>query len=125
MPSFGRQSIRNRDQCTQSLQRVLDEAIKHYDFTCIWGFRDREDQNTAFENGNSKFRWPFSKHNRKPSRAFDVVPYPKGFKATNLQFYLLATHILRAAVKVGVRIRWGGHWKMRDLAHFELEKEQA
>ena len=121
MASFGKRSRTNRDTCTEELQDVLDEAIKGYDFSIIWGHRDKEAQNRAFEEGFSNLSWPRSKHNQVPSEAFDVVPYPMGFQATNEQFYEMATYILQAASSLGIRVRWGGHWKgLRDMAHFEL-----
>ena len=122
MPKFGSSSLRKVDECHQELQHVLHEAIIGYDFSCIWGHRNREDQQTAFENGYSDLKYPFSQHNRKPSRAFDVIPWPKGFQASDLDFYIQATYILRAAIKVGVGIKWGGHWPRKDLAHFELAR---
>ena len=126
MPHFGRASKDRRDQCHPKLQRVLDEAIKHYDLSCIWGYRDRETQNGMFENGQSLLMFPDSKHNRKPSRAFDVIPYPEGFAASDATFYLQATYIYRAANTCGVRIVWGGHWtKLKDLAHFELDNKEV
>lgn len=125
MPSFGIRSKRCRDTCHPKLQEVLDEAIKHYDFSVIWGHRGRYDQDEAYRTGNSKLRWPLSKHNSLPSRAFDVIPYPNGFKSDDSEFYLQATHILRAALELGVPLNWGGHWKnFKDLAHFELDKEK-
>ncbi len=125
MPRFGTRSLSKVHECEDSLQRVLFEAIKHYDFSCIWGFRDQVDQTTVFRDGFSRTQWPNSKHNSSPSRAFDVIPYPQGFKADHKEFYKQATYILRAAVEVGVNIKWAGHWKRRDegpdLAHFELD----
>lgn len=121
MASFGPKSRRCRDECEPALQRVLNEAIKHYDFSCIWGHRTQAEQDKVYNEGFSTVRWPDSKHNKYPSRAFDVIPYPDGFKASTEEFNLLATHILCAAAKLGVPLRWGGHWKnFKDLAHFEL-----
>jgi hypothetical protein len=78
-----------------------------------------------YENGTSQLRYPFSKHNRKPSRAFDVIPYPHGFKASDEEFYKQASYILAAANEVQVRVNWGGHWSsLRDLAHFELSDKE-
>jgi hypothetical protein len=75
----------------------------------------------VYTEGFSTVRWPDSKHNKYPSRAFDVIPYPEGFAADTEEFNLLATHILCAAAKLGVPLRWGGHWQhFKDLAHFEL-----
>lgn len=125
MPSYGTRSLRCVAECHPKLQLVLNETIKHYDSSCIWGYRDRKTQDAAYADGYSQLRWPRSKHNRKPSRAFDLIPYPNGFKATTLQFYIQATHVLRAASKVGVSIKWGGHWRsLKDLAHFELDSSE-
>jgi peptidoglycan L-alanyl-D-glutamate endopeptidase CwlK len=121
MPSLGRKSKEKRDECADELQDVLNEAIKHYDFSVIWGFRGREAQEKAFAEGHSNARWGESKHNFLPSRAFDVIPYPDGFDATDEEFYKMATYVLVAAAQVGVPLRWGGHFNnLKDLAHFEL-----
>lgn len=121
MPSFGTNSRKHRDSCEEELKKVLNEAIKSFDFSCIWGHRGMEAQNKAFNEGHSTKRWPNSKHNRFPSSAFDVIPYPKGFDASHGEFYEMATYIMQSAIKLGVRVRWGGHWKNpKDMAHFEL-----
>ena len=127
MPTFGTTSKRRLDELDEELQLVLNEAILHFDFSVIWTHRGMEDQNTAFNNGESQLRWPTSKHNALPAQAFDIVPYPGGYDATNEEFYEMATYIYAAATKYGVPIRWGGHWKNytgrgeydRDWAHFE------
>ena len=122
MASFGAKSQRCRAECHIKLQRVLDEAIQNYDFAVIWGYRNREEQERAFLSGNSKARFGQSRHNVMPSRAFDVIPYPKGFKASDAEFYFLATVIMAAAIRVNVQIKWGGHFRsIKDLAHFELD----
>ena len=124
MPSFSKRSLKARSTCHPKLQEVLDEAIKHYDFSVIWGHRGRTDQDRAYEAGHSKLQWPASKHNSLPSKAFDIVPYPDGFNSPHSEFYLQATYVLRAALKLGVHLNWGGHWKnFKDLAHFELMED--
>lgn len=121
MPRFGKQSKENVSECHQDLQDVLNEAINHYDFSCIEGHRNQGKQNHYFSIGTSTVKWPNSKHNSQPSRAADCIPYPDGFDAEDSTFYEMATHILGAASRVGVRLKWGGHWKnFKDLAHFEL-----
>lgn len=127
MPQFGKSSKEKRNSCDQDSQDVLNEAIKHFDFSIVWGHRDMQEQNVAFNEGRSRNRWPTSKHNSFPSRAFDIVPYPEGFNASYERFYEMATYILAASSALGVRLRWGGHWKNytgkgehdRDWAHFE------
>lgn len=62
----------------KDLQIILGEAIKHIDITVVQGFRDEMAQNTAFNCGYSKVKWPNSKHNKMPSHAVDIIPlkYP-------------------------------------------------
>jgi peptidoglycan L-alanyl-D-glutamate endopeptidase CwlK len=124
MPSFGPKSKRVLAECEQDIQDVLNEAIKHIDFSCIWGHRGKEDQNAAFRDGFSTVEWPNSKHNKTPARAVDIIPYPGGFDNDDEAFFLLATYVLRAANELGVDLVWGGHWRsFKDLAHFELRTE--
>lgn len=128
MPSFGQRSLSNLETCHPDLQRVLHEAIKHFDFSVIWGHRDKVAQDEAFLNGKSRNRWPTSNHNTNPSTAVDIVPYPELYEASYEKFFEMATYVLAAASALGVRIRWGGHWLnyggpgyyRRDWAHFEL-----
>jgi hypothetical protein len=128
MPHFGTASKTHLDTIEPEIQDVLKEAIKHTDFSIVWGFRDMEAQNQAFAAGRSQRRWPTSKHNSDPSIAFDVTPYPRGYNSTYKEFFEMATYILAAASKQGVPLRWGGHWKNftgkgqydRDWAHFEM-----
>jgi peptidoglycan L-alanyl-D-glutamate endopeptidase CwlK len=124
MSSFGTRSTERLLTCDPKIQRVLYEAIKHYDFSVVWGHRGQKAQDKAFALGHSKLKWPNSNHNGMPSRAVDVVPYPDGFKNDDTEFYVMATYILAAAAQEGVKLKWGGHWKsFRDLAHFELDRE--
>ena len=126
MPSFGTNSKRRLATCDPKIKEVLNEAIKHFDFSCIWGHRGKYHQNRAFSQGYSEVEWPHSRHNSLPSEAVDVVPYPGGFSNEDAAFYEMATYVLRAASKLGVDLRWGGHWtSLKDLAHFELGRNQG
>ena len=127
MPSFGDRSMKAATSCSHKCQLVLHEAIKHFDFSVICGHRGRKKQTEAFNAGKSQLEFPDSNHNSNPSHAFDVVPYPEGFAAPYDRFFEMASYILAAAAKKGVKLRWGGHWKNfsgngemdRDWAHFE------
>jgi peptidoglycan L-alanyl-D-glutamate endopeptidase CwlK len=123
MPYFGHKSKRCLSTVHPLLQKVLNEAINHYDFSIIYGHRGRLRQNDAFVRGNSKLKWPNSRHNSKPAEAFDVIPHPYGFDSSDEEFYRMATYILSSAAKLGVALDWGGHWtSFKDLAHFELNR---
>lgn len=120
MPTFGKRSKQHLATLEPELRAVMNEAIKHYDFSIICGHRDMEAQNTAFNENKSQVRWPDSNHNSYPSRAVDCTPYPLDWDDID-EFHVMSTHIFAAAVKLGVRIRWGGHWKnFKDYPHFEL-----
>ena len=128
MARFGRTSLRKRQDADTRWQEILDEAIKHYNFSIVWTHRNRESQNVAHASGNSKLEWPKSKHNALPSLAVDIIPYPTGWSDLT-EFREMATYIYAAAMKLGYKIKWGGHWKNytgkgdldRDWAHFQLE----
>lgn len=120
MPQFSQRSKDNLNSCEDDLRRVLIEAIRHYDFSVVCGHRGMEEQNKAFNEGNSTLRWPKSRHNAYPSRAVDIIPYPTGYDDIE-EFFKMATYIFAAANKLGISIRWGGHWKnFKDYPHFEL-----
>lgn len=110
------------DTCELEIRQVLNEAIKHYDFSVVCGHRNKDDQTRAHEDGFSTVPWPYSNHNDYPSRAVDVIPYPTGYDDIH-EFYVMATHILAAANKLQIKLKWGGHWKnFKDYPHFELQK---
>ena len=127
MPRFGTRSKLALATCDERLQVVLVAAIKHYDFAILTGHRGEEDQNAAVDAGRSKLRWPDSRHNVLPSLAVDVVPWfdqDPHIQWRNLwEFDRMATYILREASRLGVNLKWGGHWKrFRDYPHFQLEE---
>lgn len=120
MPIFSKRSLTNLKTCHPDLQKVAHEAIKRFDFTVIEGHRGKEDQNKAFAEGKSKLKWPDSKHNRRPSSAFDAVPVPLDWNDTQ-SFHDMAHHMKEAAKRVGVKIKWGGDFtNFFDGPHFEL-----
>lgn len=132
MPSFGQESLNRKRQLHPKLQEILDEGIKHQDFTIVCGFRGRKEQELAFSLGNSKKHWPESKHNRLPAVAADLCPYKKGLQWKNREgFYYLMGLLRGIAISKGIKIRLGVDWDMdgditdqtfNDLPHIELEE---
>lgn len=126
--TFGAASLERRKTIHPKLQEIVDEAIKHVNFSIVYGHRDKDSQDEAFERGVSKLQWPDSKHNSLPSKAVDVAPYPIDWDNTN-RFCYLAGIIMMIAKQKGIRLRWGGDWnedgelknnRFNDLPHFEL-----
>ena len=76
MPRFSQESFSKLSTCHQDLQILFYEVIKSFDCTILEGYRNEQDQEKAFKEGNSKLHWPNGKHNSSPSRAVDVSPYP-------------------------------------------------
>ena len=90
------------------------------DFTVICGERDKVAQDEAYGKGASKLKYPKSKHNRKPSLAVDIAPYPIDWN-NHARFTELAKRFKRIAENKSINVRWGGDFKgFKDLVHFEL-----
>lgn len=117
--------------CDEKIQKVINEAIKDtpVDFTVVCGHRGEKEQNEAFKNGFSKLKYPKGKHNKNPSKAVDIVPYPKMWDASKEEFEILAFHILATGKKLGIKLKWGNDWNMNgrsddekfhDSPHYEL-----
>ena len=126
MPSFGAKSKAHLAQLHPLLQKVLNEAIKTYDFAIIESFRDREAQEDAFRRKTTKAHFGQSAHNYKPAVAVDIVPHPLDWNDT-AEFEKMGAHVMAVAKKLGVSLRWGGDWDFNpktkdgwDKPHFEL-----
>lgn len=128
MYKFGSRSMQRLETCHQDIQFVLKDAIHIIDFTILCGHRNEEDQEKAFLAGRSKLRFPQSKHNKTPSLAVDIAPWPIDWHNKN-RFYLLIGIILGLSRSMGIKMRSGGDWDMdgditdqlfNDLPHFEL-----
>lgn len=128
MPYFSEASKARLKTCHKDLQELFNEVIKHHDCTILEGHRDREAQNTAYINGRSKLKYPFSKHNTYPSDAVDVAPYPIDWEDLE-RFRRFAWFVRGVAAARGIEIRCGADWDgdhdikdqtFHDLPHFEL-----
>lgn len=114
--------------CHLQLQQLFEEVCKTHDCTILEGYRDKKRQDDAYNSGLSKLKFPQSKHNRFPSHAVDVIPYPIDFSDVK-RIYTFGRFVVDTAKKLGIKIRWGGDWdgdgdttdqKFNDLVHFEL-----
>lgn len=121
MPSFSKKSLERLATCDIRLQKVFLEVIKEYDCTILCGHRGEQEQNDAFAKGNSKLKYPNSKHNSLPSKAVDAAPWPIDWNDLN-RFKELAEVVLRIAASQGTKLTYGGSWvKFPDYPHFQLE----
>lgn len=143
MAVFSVKSERALATCDMRLQEVLKAAIKRLDFSVVCGYRSPVEQFELFkqgrDNNNPSGKWRVSdrakivtycdgklkksKHNLRPSQAVDIVPCGRSGKpvwSDEEGFERLATVVLDEARRLGVRLQWGGLWKMKDYPHFEL-----
>lgn len=137
MAKFGPTSVKKLKTCHPDIQKVLNEAIKHYDFTVLFGYRTPEEQFELFKQGrkfngsawvkvgptvtNLDGKTKLSEHNHSPSLAVDIAPFPIIWNDIS-RFKELSKVIKEAATKVGVDIEWGGDWKtFVDYPHYQIK----
>ena len=131
MPRFSKTSLDRLQTCDQKLQLLALAVVQEFDCTVVCGHRSEEEQNLAYAEGNSKLKYPQSKHNQRPSIAMDLAPYiaGQGISWDKDQCYFFAGYVLATARTLGIPLRWGGDWDgdkdvkdqtFNDLVHFEL-----
>lgn len=116
------------------LQVLFFEVIRTFDCIVTEGYRNEADQEAAFKRGATTLHYPHGKHNRQPSMAVDVAPYPINYNDSK-RFYYFAGYVkgiaerLKVEGKITHTVRWGGDWDrdtqvndqtFNDLVHFEL-----
>ena len=130
-PKWGANSLNTRETIDPRLNAVSDVVLQIRDHSIIQGHRGEHEQNAAFDAGNSKLRWPDGKHNKLPSLALDMQPYPLPQDHDTLREDLsyLAGLYVGVGRMMGLTLRWGGdfdmdgetadnHWD--DLYHIEI-----
>ena len=129
MPYFGEKSKERLNTCDRKLQKVFNEVIKHVDCSVLEGHREKDRQNKLYEEEKTKVKYPDGRHNRQPSSAVDVTPYPVDWEDRERQT-LFAGFVIGVASQMGIKLRWGGDWdqdfqvvdnRFDDFPHFELK----
>ncbi len=135
MAKFSQKSSNRLNTCHPDIQKVMNEAIKHFDFTVLSGFRSPNEQLELYKQGRElkDGKWvrvgktvtnvdgvnTKSKHNYSPSQAIDIAPYPIDWDDIE-RFEQMAVVVMYCANKLGIKLTWGGDWRMKDYPHFEL-----
>ena len=135
MPIFSDESKKQLATCHPELQLLFNEVIKYFDCKVLEGYRNRLDQEKAFDSGNSKLHYPFGNHNKIPSQAVDVSPYPVPSWNSSKDFIYFAGKVMGIAAilydqgKMTHHVRYGGDFNMNQMVtdstffdgvHFEL-----
>lgn len=105
--------------CHSDLQKLVSAVAEKVEITVLEGYRGKEAQDAAFAAGKSKLRFPNGKHNKQPSLAVDIAPYPVDWYDLK-RFTDMAAVVKQTAAEMGIAIDWGGDWKFVDMPHFEL-----
>ncbi len=122
--------------CHKRLRLLIEEVARRIparlDFSVVCGHRGEREQAEALASGATTKAWPNSLHNRTPSLAVDLAPYPYDAK-DEARYAVLAGFVLAVAAELGIGIRWGGDWdndgrttdeRLRDFPHFELSPDE-
>lgn len=129
MYKFSNASLERLKTCHPDLQAVCLELIKQYDFSVLEGYRGKEAQDAAYKAGNSKVKYPNSAHNKKPSLAVDIAPYPinwdnlSRFKEMIYRFDAIA-HMLRERGEIESEFEYGAFWNtLKDYPHIAIKRK--
>lgn len=128
MPKFSKISKERLATCHPDLQAVCNELIKQYDFSVLCGRRGEKEQNAAYRQGTSNVKYPHSAHNKTPSLAVDIAPYPidwdnlSRFNEMIVRFDTIA-NMLRQSGEITSHFVYGGKWaKLKDWPHIEIKE---
>lgn len=121
---FSEISLKRLYTCHPKLITLFKMVLGERDCIILCGFRNEADQNKAFDEGKSKLRWPKGNHNKQPSRAVDVAPFPLNWDDEQ-SFRDLAGIVKQQAACLGIKVNWGGDWhSFKDLPHWELDESE-
>lgn len=119
---FGKKSKERLAGVKKPLQDLFNAAIADspYDFSITCGLRTVEEQRVLVVTGKS--RTMKSKH--LTGDAVDIAVFVDGKITWDLKYYkAVAAHIKKVAVRMGIKIEWGGDWKsFIDAVHYQLGK---
>lgn len=123
MYKFSKSSQEKLSTCHPDIQKVFNEAIKHFDITIIEGIRTKEQQEEYVRTGKSKTM--NSKHLAQSdgySHAVDAAPFPLDWNDRE-RFIFFAGKILGIAKALGVNlvsgIDWNDDGSIKDTSFFD------
>ena len=123
---FSGKSKNTIDGVSNQLQVVMHRAIEissiDFGIPASGGIRTAQEQNRLFMDGKSKCDGYDKLSYHQTGNAIDVYAYVGGkasWKVEHLNIVALA--VLAAASELGIKVKWGGHFKGGwDKPHFEL-----
>lgn len=131
MNKFGSTSRYELSTADVRLENIALKVIRIKDHSILKGHRPEDEQNEAWDYGNTQLRWPDGKHNGAPSKALDVQTYPRPENKQDLkneQYFLLGLYV-GVGEAMGIKLRTGADWDADgevsdngwdDLFHVEI-----
>lgn len=87
---------------------------------CSWVYRDKEEQEEAFNSGASRAHFGESKHNLLPAQAVDIFQINEHGSAVFDGVF--CAHLNKLANQNSFDLKWGGDFKkIGDSGHFEMK----
>ena len=128
MFKLSRRSNRHLKDVHPDLVKVVRRALEitkiDFGIPFTGGYRTTEQQNALFKSGKSQLDGYNRSSRHQFGEAVDVFAYVDGAASWDEDHLThVATAMLAAASELGVKIRWGGHWRsFVDMPHFEVIK---
>lgn len=131
MNKYGKTSLANLDK--QGFDPLLKKFLLYAEnrlenSTITDTMRTVEEQQKCFKSGNSKLDGVIKKSKHQLGAAFDIVPYPNMWEATNNEWIklhvsiMIALHDFNREYGEKLELNWGGYWeKFVDKPHYEIK----
>ena len=107
------------EQLVETVKKAIE--LTKIDFGVIYGVRNIEEQEKLFKSGRSQTM--NSKHllqDDGAGHAVDLMAYQDGEPCWEIQVYdEIADAMKEAAVRTGLKLRWGAAWHIDDLRDWE------
>ena len=116
MPNWSKKSAERLATCDTDLMKLFNKVLDICDCKVIDWHRDEARQNRYNDEEKSQLRWPDSGHNKYPSKAVDVAPYPIDWDDRE-RFIFFRNLVYFVAHTMGIKLKPTIDW---DLAHWEL-----
>lgn len=111
MPYFGKTSRERMEGVDEDMIRLFEEVVKKVDCTILkdGGLRTKERQAELVAQGVS-----YTMNSRHlTGLALDVMPYPVDWQDKE-RLMMFATIVFATAQELGIKVRWGGHFKKKN-----------
>lgn len=122
--SWGKSSKERLEQCDLRLQALCNSMLRQseFDLTITCGYRGKEEQEKAFNEGTSKAHFGQSKHNSFPSKAVDICPYPISWDKNDIRWVKMVALAYECARQLGIKVKSGYFFSFKDFPHLEIDE---